>query len=256
MNRALYAKSLSDHRRGLTGWAVGTAAVATMYASTYPSQKDSTANLPEAMREAMHIDASAAGYLQASVFGLILPLLAMVYGVATGTRAVAADEEAGQLDLILAHPVPRTRLVLQRFAALATGALVIAFPVWLAMLAIRDSAELTSVTPGQLLAQCTNLALLSIVFGALAIALGAGYGRRVPVLVTAAVIGVLAYAAHTFAGQLGADWLAYLSPFHYYIAGQPLRHGFQWGDAAVLVGMAAALVGAAIMRLNSRDLRS
>ncbi|GAA2333902.1 hypothetical protein SVIO_065390 [Streptomyces violaceusniger] len=102
--------------------ALGTAAVAMMYASTYPSQKNNTASLPEAMRDALHIDATAAGYLQASVFGLILPLLAMIYGIATGSRAIAGEEESGQLDLLLAHPVTRTAVVLQRFGALVTGA--------------------------------------------------------------------------------------------------------------------------------------
>ena len=256
MSLAVYTKSLSDSRRGLTGWTVGTAAVAMVYASTYPSQKENTASLPEAMRETLHIDATAAGYLQASVFGLILPLLALIYGAATGSRATAGDEESGQLDLLLAHPVTRTRLVLQRFGALITGAAAISLLVWLALLAIRDSAQLASVTPGELFAQCVNLALLAIVFGALATGLGAALGRRVVVLTATAVIGVLGYAAHTFAAQLGADWLAYLSPFHYYIGSEPLKSGFQGADATVLAVVAATFVAAGTTRFNRRDVNS
>ncbi|MFF7656584.1 ABC transporter permease subunit [Streptomyces sp. NPDC007983] len=256
MSAALYTMSLSDSRRGLIGWTLGTAAVGMMYASTYPSQKDNTANLPRGMRDALHIDATAAGYLQASVFGLILPLLAMIYGTATGARATAGDEESGQLDLLLAHPVTRTRLVLQRFGALITGAVTISVLVWLALLAIRDSAELTSVTPVELLAQCANLALLAIVFGALATGLGAAFGRRVVVLAATAVIGVLTYAAYTFATQIGADWLAYLSPFQYYIGGEPLKHGFQWLDAAVLGIVTAVLVTLGAVLFWRRDLNN
>ncbi|PVD08917.1 hypothetical protein DBP21_03415 [Streptomyces sp. CS147] len=55
------------------------------------------------------------------------------------------------------------------------------------------------------------------------------------VLVVVAVVGMLSYTASTFATQIGADWIAHLSPFHYCIGGEPLRNGFQWGDAAVLV---------------------
>ncbi|MDX3584688.1 ABC transporter permease [Streptomyces europaeiscabiei] len=256
MNLAVYTKFLSDSRRGLIGWMLGTAAVGMMYASTYPSQKDNTASLPEALRESLHIDATAAGYLQASVFGLILPLLAMIYGAATGSRAVAGEEESGQLDLVLAHPLTRTQLVLQRFAALATGAGAISLLVWLALLAIRDSAELTSVTPGELFAQCANLALLGIVFGALALGLGAAFGRRVVVLAGTAAIGVLAYSAHTFAAQIGADQLAYLSPFHHYIGGQPLRNGFQWVDTGILTATASALVGLGAWRFARRDINT
>jgi ABC-2 type transport system permease protein len=42
---------------------------------------------------------------------------------------------------------------LQRFEALAVGAVATSLLVWLALLAIRDSAQLTSVTPTEFLAQ-------------------------------------------------------------------------------------------------------
>ncbi|MFM9582563.1 ABC transporter permease subunit [Streptomyces caniscabiei] len=178
----------------------------------------------------------------------------MIYGAATGSRAVGGEEGSGQLDLVLAHPLTRTRLVLQRFAALATGAGAISAMVWLALLAVRDSAELTSVIPAELLAQCMNLALLGIVFGALALGLGAAFGRRTVVLAGTAAIGILAYTAHTFAAQIGADQLAYLSPFHHYIGGQPLRNGFQWADMGILAATANALVSLGAWRLAGRDI--
>ncbi|WP_431783026.1 ABC transporter permease subunit [Streptomyces chumphonensis] len=256
MSSAVFAKSLTDSRRGLIGWAVGIALVGVVYASTYPSQKENTANLPEALRESLNIDATAAGYLHASVFGVILPLLAMVYGIMAGSRAVASDEESGQLDLLLAHPVTRTSLAAQRFWALTVGALAIAVLVWLGLLTVRSSAELTSVTPLEFLAQCLNLALLAVFFGALALGVGAATGKRNVVLAASAAVGVLAYTASTFAGQLDADWLAWLTPFHYYIGGEPLRNGFQWADAAVLVVASAVFVGAGLFRFNRRDVNA
>lgn len=256
MSGAVFSKALSDSRRSTIGWAVGTAVLAMVYASTYPSQRQNTDSIPQVLRESLHVDASAAGYLQASVFGVIVPLLATVYGVATGSRAIAGDEESGQLDLLLAHPVTRTRVALQRFAALVVGALVIAGLVWLAVLAVRGSAELTSVTAVEFLAQCLNLALLATAFGALALATGAAVGRRAVTLVISAVGAVLAYTAHTFARQIGADWLTYLSPFHYYIAGEPLKNGFQWGDCAVLALVSAVFVAVGVLRFNHRDLNN
>ncbi|MEU2150734.1 hypothetical protein ABZ741_41570, partial [Streptomyces globisporus] len=76
------------------------------------------------------------------------------------------------------------------------------------------------------------------------------------VLVVVAVVGVLSYTASTFAAQIGADWIAHLSPFHYYIGGEPLRNGFQWGDAAVLVIASAIFVAAGLARFNRRDINS
>lgn len=118
----------------------------------------------------------------------------------------------------------------------------------------RAASAATSITPTEFLAQCLNLALLATTFGALALGIGAAGGRRAVVLAAGAVIRVLAYTADTFAAQLGAGWLAYLSPLHYYIGGEPLRNGFQWADAALLAAGAAVIVSASILRFNRRDL--
>jgi hypothetical protein len=40
------------------------------------------------------------------------------YGAGTGARMISADEDTGDLDLLLAHPISRTRLLLHRYAAL------------------------------------------------------------------------------------------------------------------------------------------
>ena len=259
----MFTKTLTDDRRSLTGWAVGATLAGVMYASFYAQlangqMAEAVANYPEAMREAFRLEdlTSAAGYLGSSVFGLILPLIAMFYGAATGARAIAADEETGRLDLLLAHPISRTRFLLHRFAALAAGAFTIAAAILLGMLAIRSGAQLTSISVTQFAAQCLQLALLAIAFGGLAIGIGAATGRRALVFTVTAVIGVLAYALHAFAGQLGINGAKYLSPFHYYIGGEPLRHGMQWADAAVLLAAAVLLVAAGALWFNRRDLNT
>ncbi|MFI6823449.1 ABC transporter permease subunit [Micromonospora sp. NPDC050187] len=259
----MLTKTLSDDRRVLTGWTVGATLAAVMYASFYPQvsggqMAEAVAGYPEAMREAFRLDdlTSAGGYLGSSVFGLILPLIVMFYGTATGARAIAGDEESGRLDLILAHPISRTRLVLQRFAALSVGAFVIAVAILLGMLAIRSSAKLTDVTITEFAAQCLNLALLGIVFGALAIGIGAATGKRALVFTATAGIGVIAYALHSFAGQLGVEGGRFLSPFHYYISGEPLKNGIQWADATVLLTAALVLVAVGTVWFNRRDLNA
>ncbi|WP_227999471.1 ABC transporter permease subunit [Nocardia australiensis] len=259
----IYTQTLVDNRRALLAWSIGTAAVGLMYAAFYPQVgsggiAETVQNYPEAMREAMRLNdmGSAAGYLGSTVFGLLLPLLMMGFGVTFGARAVAGDEESGYLDLLLAHPVSRTRLALQRFAGLVTGAVAIAALVFLGMLAIRSSADLDTIGIGEFAAQCVNLALLGVAFGALAIGLGAAIGKRGQVLGAAVGVGVLTYVAGNLAGVIGADWLKYFSPFHYYIGGEPLRHGMQWADAGALLSITAVMVVVGFFRFNRRDLRS
>lgn len=262
MQPSVFTKSLADHRRGLAAWAGGSALIGMMYAGFYPQIRgdaaEAMAGFPEAMREAFGMDdlASAAGYLQSSVFGVILPVIAMIYGIVVGARAVAGEEESGELDVVLAHPVTRIRFMAHRFGALVVGAFAIAAVVWVAMLAIRGGAELTEITPVQFLAQAFNLALLTVFFGALTAGVGAATGRRGVAVGTAAAVGVLGYAMHTFGSQAGLDWAADVSPFAFYIAGEPLRNGFQWGDAAVLAVAALVLIGLGALRFDRRDINS
>lgn len=259
----IYTRTLIDNRRLLMAWAVGTTAVGSMYAAFYPQvsgggMAEAVRNYPEAMREALRMNDvnSAAGYLGSTVFGLLLPLLVMAFGVTFGARAVAGDEETGYLDLLLAHPVGRVRLAVQRFAGLVTGAVAISALVLLGMLALRSTAELESIGIAQFAAQCAHLALLGITFGALGIGLGAALGKRGQALAIAVGIGVLTYVVGNLAGVIGIDWLKYLSPFHYYIGGEPLRHGMQWADAGILVAVSAVLATAGFVRFSRRDLRS
>lgn len=256
-------KSLWDSRRGLAGFAVGTALVGTLYASFYPQVAGGAMgqvvdNLSPALRKALNMDdiTSAAGYLGSSVFGVIVPLVAIIYAIAAGTRAVAGDEEAGYLELLLAHPVSRTRLLLQRCGALAVGAFTVSGLVLLAMLAIRPGARLDGISIGGFCAQCLALALLATLFGTIAITAGAVTGSRAAAMACAAVVGVLTYAANTFATQIGAAGVRYLSPFHYYIGDEPLRNGFQWADLGVLLAAIVVLGLAATFAFNRRDLRS
>lgn len=257
LTKTMYGKTVWDNRRIFTVWAVATGLLAMMYASFYPQiSADSTVDMPEAMQGfGLNDTTTAAGYLQGAVFGLLIPLLATFYGAATGARMISADEDSGYLDLLLAHPISRTRLLLHRYAALAAGAILIAAATLGAVLAVRGSAELDTIPVGNFAAQALHLALLALLFGAVATGLGAATGiSRATVFGLTAGLGVLTYALHGFAPQIGADWLRYLTPFHYYIGGEPLKHGLQTADTAILTAATILLLGVGAWRLNRRDL--
>ncbi|GAB2919743.1 hypothetical protein GCM10027280_03490 [Micromonospora polyrhachis] len=255
-------KTLWDSRRSLASFAAGTALVAAMYAGFYPQVADgamgqAVEGFSPAIREALNMEdlASAAGYLGSSVFGILVPLIAVSYGITAGTRAVAGDEEAGYLDLLLAYPVGRTRLLLHRCGALTLGAFGLAATVLLAMLAIRSSAQLDTISIGQFTAQCVALALLATLFGIIAVTIGAVTGSRVATLAGSATVGVLGYAANTFLPQI-VDGIRYASPFHYYIGNEPLQNGFHWADFGVLAMASIVLLLVATAAFNRRDLTS
>src|SRR5260370_8750809 len=68
---------------------------------------------------------SPEGFLSRAFF-CYLPIVLGVFAVLGGSGLLAADEESGTLDLILAHPVSRSALFLGRLLAFAaaTGAIL------------------------------------------------------------------------------------------------------------------------------------
>jgi ABC-2 type transport system permease protein len=260
--RNVFTKTLWDARRSLIGWALSIAAVGAMYAAFWPTvntpeMQRAMASYPKAMLEAFNYNdlASAAGYVGSSVYGLLIPLLVAVFAIAYGTRAVAGDEEAGTLDLLLAHPVSRTAMAVQRLAALATALVVISFVLWLAMRAITGPAKLGDISAVELAAASLQLVLFGLCIGALAFAIGAATGRKAAAIGGAAGVTVLAYLANGVFPQVeGLAWTRSGSPWHWYAGGEPLKHGLQVGDSLLLLGTAAVLVTLGTWAFNRRDL--
>jgi ABC-2 type transport system permease protein len=259
--RNVFTKALWDSRRGLLGWTIAVVAVGSMYAAFWPTVQSpemarALESYPKGFLEALNYDdlTTAAGYLSGSVFGLLGPLLLAVFAIAAGTHAIAGDEEAGTLDLVLAHPVSRRRLALQRFASVVVSIGVICFGLWLAMLALTGPAKFDGITAGEFAAVAVQLWLFGVCLAALAFALGAATGSRAIALWVSAAIAVLAYLANGVFPQLEAlSWTRNISPFHWYLGGDPLTNGLQVSGPLLLLAAAAALVLLGTAAFDRRD---
>jgi ABC-2 type transport system permease protein len=231
-----------------------------MYAAFYPSIRNpemaaALENYPQAMIQAFGLQdmVSPEGYLQSTVFGIIGPILIILFAVGVGARAIAGDEEAGTLDLLLAYPVTRTQVLLHRFVAMVVALLIIGAAVLVVLLGIAGQAEL-DIPVARLAAMIIHLVLLGVCFGSLALAMGAITGRRGLVLAVTGVVAIVAYFANTLAPQVESiAWLQKLSPFYYYSGGQPLRNGLQLSDAGILLVIVAILIGVGMVAFNRRD---
>jgi ABC-2 type transport system permease protein len=261
MLRSVFAKTLWDQRRSLLGWIVGITTVGVLYAAFYPmintpEMLEALEAYPQALLDALGFTAitSAAGYLGSTTFGLLGPALIIVFAAVTGGSAIAGEEEGGRLDLTLAHPVSRWSVVIQRFAAIVVGMLVVCAVLAIALVAITGPAQLGEVGAANLFAASFQLALLGSFFGALALGVGAATGRRSLVVVVVAVVAVVGYFGNNLAPTIeGLAWLADLSPFQYYQGGRPLVNGLQVADAAVLTFAALLLVALGGTFFDRRD---
>ena len=115
-------------------------------------------------------------------------------------------------------------------------------------------AELEGVTAAEFAAATIQLALFGACLGGLAFAVGAATGRKALALGISAGVAVLAYLANGVFPQLeGLEWTREVSPWHWYLGGEPLKHGLQAGDALLLLAVTLVLVAAGTWRFNRRD---
>lgn len=260
MLRDIWTKTLWDQRRSLLGWGIGLLGVSLVYGAFYPfaatpEYAELIESLPAGLADAMGWGdiATPHGYLGSTVFGILGPILGIIFAISTGARAIAGDEEIGSLELVIAHPVNRSRVVLQRALALGIALILAGVIVFLAILAISEPIDL-GLPLANVAAASLQLALLAAVFGSLAMLVGGIVGRRGLVLGVAALVAVLAYLANGVAPMVDTlAWMQKGSPFYWFAGTDTLRDGLDVTNAGLLAAMTALFVAGAVVAFNRRD---
>ncbi|MDE3069652.1 MAG: ABC transporter permease subunit [Acidobacteriota bacterium] len=259
----LFAKTLRDQRRGMICWGVGLASLVALMLLYYPAVRDSpelnkfARNLPEGVKALIggaEDYTSPAGYLNGELFSFMLPLLFLMYAVGLGSRAIAGEEEQKTIDLLLANPVSRTRVLLEKAAAAACGTVLLGIVV-LVVLLVGGPAAGMHIGSGRLLAAGTSVVLLGLLFGALALTLSSATGARRSARGIVAALAVAAYFLNALAPLVSSlKPFRKLSPFYWYAGNEPLRHGLSLAHVAPLVALTILLVAAAVLLFNRRDI--
>jgi len=259
----IFRRGVLDSRRGLAAWCVGVAAYSLLLAAIFPSIEGSPQldqlieSYPDALKSLFGISgagiSSGAGFVDAELFGLMLPLFALVLGIGTGARTLAGEEESGRLELVLAHPVRRRNVVLAKGAALAIELAVFAAATF-AALALASPVFGLDLSLGKLAGAAAGVGLLGLFHGYTALALGAAVPNRALAIGCAAALAAGAYIVsglHELASWL--DPFRFLSSF-WWLGQAPLQNGVEpWGLLVVgLAAVAALAAGAAL--IDRRDL--
>jgi ABC-2 type transport system permease protein len=188
----------------------------------------------------------------ASIYGpLVIGALAITGAVAT----TAGEEEDRILGLVLAYPIGRSRLVAAKSVAIAGVVVLIAVATWVGMVS-GVALGGGGITSAHMAAFAVHLAFFGFAIGGLAIALGAGTGRRALSNGVAAAVGIAGWLIYGFAPLVGGlDWLKYLSLFYYYAHHDPLTQGVGVIDLLVLAAFTGVTVIVAMVAIGRRDLR-
>jgi beta-exotoxin I transport system permease protein len=244
-------------RRSLVGYSLGMAVYALVVVALYPAFKDST-SLDKLIKDDSTISAlfgvtgaisSSGGWLNGNIYANFLPLLMLMLTVGYGAASLAGQDEDGSLCLVAALPVRRTTIVLEKAAAMALQAAVLAASVAVCVL-IGRSFDLT-VTFADVAAVSASTLLLGLDFGLITMAIGARTGSRATALGAGTALAAASYLVGSLAPVVG--WIhpaRYVSLFYWSVGNDQISRGVGVQDYAVLVavGLCALYATAAAFR--------
>ena len=147
-----------------------------------PGLQQMTDALPKGMMQAAGVEDMASlgtikGFLEAEIFGLILPLALPFFAILAAAGAIAGAEENGTIDVLMGNPLSRPQLVTAYFVSIAVslaGILAIfGLFLWGAALFIDAKLPLGAAAEGVFGAWP-----LSIMFGGLALLLASAIFHR------------------------------------------------------------------------------
>jgi ABC-2 type transport system permease protein len=263
MVRTVLTKTLRDQRRSLIWWTLGFVLTVFMYAAFWPSVHANASQFnqyiekfPEAFRNMIGGAnfGTPEGYVQTELFSLLGPILLLVYAIGAGARAIAGEEEAGTLDLLLSTPVRRGRVLLDKFGSMIMATLFFAALTALSLMVLGPLYDLHLPLQG-LGAATSNLFLLALAFGTVALLVGTATGSKGAAIGVSSGLGVLTFVLNTLAPSVEAlRPFRFLSPFRYYSGHEPLTNGFNGIDILVLAGISAVALATALGAFERRDL--
>jgi ABC-2 type transport system permease protein len=193
------------------------------------------------------------GFLSIAFFAY-MPLVLGVFAVLAGSGLLAADEENGTLDLVLAHPISRTALFVGRLLAFGTATLAILALSWIGFIVAMQWRPL-EVGWGEMALPYVSLLALLLFFGTLAMWLSMVLPSRRTAAMTTGMVLLASFFLTTLA-RLDPDLetVARLSPLYYYqsvLSFQDLK----WGRLAGLLAGAGLFAVLAWWRFERRDIR-
>jgi len=265
----LYWLALYRRRRMLVGLVLGMVAFETLIiviARTIPSADMFAGPIrepPSAFRafSGSGGEVSLASYPGLLGAGLVHPFWIAMQLTVVGSfaaAAVAADVEAGTIELLMVRPVSRARLLAERTAALVTGSVLVTAAATAAVaVGVAATPRLREAVPLGGVAAAGVLGLgLGLCIAGPALAVSAAGRHRSQVVGATIVLGAVGFAINFVAQAWSTvSSLRYLSPFHYYTPADALVGGaVPLGSLAVLLAVFVAGVAAAGWLLARRDL--
>ncbi len=262
---SIFAKTIWERRRSISWWILGLVALAGITVAFYPSIRDDAESFetlfesfPPELLSIFGIDdpaslVTATGLVNSRLYSGIGPVILAVLGITLGTAAIVGEEERGTLNLLLAQPVTRAQIVVEKTVAAAVLIGSVAAALFLTLSALNPIVDLDFRFSGILAANVT-LWLFAMCFCLFAMALGAATGRRSLTVGVAAGVTATMFFVNGLAPLVDEiSWMQKLTPFYWLQDPNPLANGFDVWAVVIFVLTIAALLGVSVWSFDRRD---
>lgn len=195
-----------------------------------------------------------AGWYTGELYSIMVPFAVLWVAAASAARAFGGEIENRTIGVVMSTPVRRTRLAVDKVVAMVVHVLLaaglIGLMVWIGIVATGIDVQLNGVIAVSLM-----LSLLAIFVGGVSMVISIVTARGNLAVMLAMLLGVVMYAWSSFVPLANAiAELAWLSPWHHYIATEPMATGVDWASAALLAILAIVPLVVSVYLFKRRDI--
>jgi ABC-2 type transport system permease protein len=242
MFRNVVTKSLRDYRWAILGWGLGMGFLVYAVYVSFTQLLGTSALSGPALQQlanqfrffAEPIALNTAGGYVTFKYGGLLPLAVGIWSILAGARMVRGEEERGSMDLLLATPQSRAKLIGQKIGALVVAVFLIGLLIALLTIGGMAGAK-TTVMPGSALLYGFDIGLTALVFGLFALVLSQFMTRAAAASWAGGLMAFTWFLDGTGRAVNGLSGLQRVSPFFYYQLSKPLIASYGTNSGALLV---------------------
>lgn len=262
MLKSVLTKTLFEKRWMMLLWSIGVIVMSMVMMAFYHSFSggeftEALKALPKQFQGLIgDIDSlkTVGGYVGQEIFSLRIPLLTLIMGIVLFTSLLAGDERDGTLQTLLAQPISRFRVFIQKYMA---GLIISGVICASAIIGIRLSLVLIheSMSMLRLVQAVLGVYLLTVMFGTLGFALGAITSKKGLAGSLTGMFAFVSYMITSFAPSV--SWLKNIdtfSPFHYYNNPNISIVGIKGSNVTVMLSIIAISLIVSAFIFHKRDI--
>lgn len=260
----LFTKTLYDKRAFIIGWCLGMAFLGFLMMIFYPAFHQDTGldqlvkNLPSAFQGLvgdLNNLKELPGYIGGQLFDVRIPIFVSIIAIILGVSLSVAEEEKGHMRMLLAMPLSRIYILLNKWLAIVvigfmtTAAVIVGMAIGL--LVINEPLGIDVIVRLGAMTWLLTVCLATIVF-----CIGMATGRRGMTMGVGVIVAVGSFILTTFAKSV--DWLETyeaISLLHYFPAVTIAKSEIVLTDVLVYGAIIILMLFASALLFRRRDVR-